>query len=608
MFRYFALAWTVGKAAHEHAARMIADRLLSQQVGWSEAFAAGGLRIFCVNDSEANECNLLRRQGGVVLGTAFEKNQSSNRLVSRRSSNFDEPVSERIVQSRGRCLIDSSWGSYVAFIHCEEQRRTWILRSPLGSLPCLTTQCNGVRLYFSFLPDCAALGVIRFSVNWNFIVGHLAKTKSADTGLDGLRELRGGVCIELGHDGGETRHTYWNPLDVARDGNIEDRNAAAAQVQATVRDCVHAWASQHDRILMRLSGGLDSSVVLSCLADAPSKPGVTSLIRFSSSSSCDERTFARLAAARAGCDLLELARDPNFPLQEILRVHVSERPQNYLTHLGISRAEDELARRRGLSAVFNGDYGDQLFFGAHSALAAADYIYHHGLRFAVFKVAWSAAQVEGCSIWEVLREALPKGLFQTRWSPARAFRRYHSLCSDSVLNERADAQEFPWFEAARYVPPGKQFQIYATTAAAGGCCSPFYESGDPQYITPLLSQPVAELCLKIATYVLTNSGWSREVQRQAFSADVPPEITWRRWKGGQDDYTFEVLRRNRSFIREMLLDGALVREGLLDRRKVEETFKERPAALIRETSRISHCLNTEVWLRLWTQSTLRAAA
>ena len=108
---------------------------------------------------------------------------------------------------------------------------------------------------------------------------------------------------------------------------------------------------------------------------------------------------------------------------------------------------------------------------------------------------------------------------------------------------------------------------------------PLGQEGDPERISPLCSQPLMELCLRIPTYVLTHAGWDRAVARRAFYDDLPPEIRNRRNKGGIEEHLRFTLEHNRGFLRELLLDGALVREGIVDRTRLADVLSGRPTRI-----------------------------
>jgi hypothetical protein len=53
------------------------------------------------------------------------------------------------------------------------------------------------------------------------------------------------------------------------------------------------------------------------------------------------------------------------------------------------------------------------------------------------------------------------------------------------------------------------------------------------------------------------------------------------------------------FVREVFMDGALVKRGILDRRKVEQTLAAQPSTGGSSLLEIFDALSIEVWLEGW---------
>jgi asparagine synthase (glutamine-hydrolysing) len=117
---------------------------------------------------------------------------------------------------------------------------------------------------------------------------------------------------------------------------------------------------------------------------------------------------------------------------------------------------------------------------------------------------------------------------------------------------------------------------------------------------PLLSQPLVELCLRIPTYVLIKNGMDRATARRAFAPDLPPEIIKRRNKGRIDQHLRDVMDANLNFVRDLLLNGRLVKEGLLNRRNLELYLtRERSPADFQYSEILQEQLCVEAWLSRW---------
>ena len=156
------------------------------------------------------------------------------------------------------------------------------------------------------------------------------------------------------------------------------------------------------------------------------------------------------------------------------------------------------------------------------------------------------------------------------------------------------------------IPLGKLWHIWQI--ATFPYDDPFAQAGDPEMIHPMMSQPLVEFCLRIPTYVHLYQGWDRAIARRAFAKDLPLQIVRRTAKGGMEQYAKAVIKRNMPFARELLLDGALVKEKIVDRSKLEAALSQSPVRTSVRPSEIDRYLSTEIWLHLWRADRYRVAA
>ncbi len=130
--------------------------------------------------------------------------------------------------------------------------------------------------------------------------------------------------------------------------------------------------------------------------------------------------------------------------------------------------------------------------------------------------------------------------------------------------------------------------------------NPLGSETDPEMVTPLFSQPLLELAMRLPVWVLTRGGWDRALARRAFQHEVPRQIITRRTKGGQEEHAKGILVRNIGFARNLLLEGRLVREQLLDREQLHSVLSSGPGRLGTGNSELFGCLSIEAWVRQWT--------
>lgn len=615
MFRYFALCWNPQDPNQETAARLVAQRLSGFSREWQLTFDMDGLMVLHAGSrAGSSETYLLTGDRGVVLGKLFA-NPTAGQGLPVSKVELDANASEAIIASAGRKLIERYWGRYVAFLRDPSSRTMWVLRDPTAGMPGFFTPFRGVTLFFSLAEDCASLNLLQFSINWPYIGASmcLPSLQTRQTGVNEITELQPGECLLVQVDGSHSTRLYWDPVRIARSNVIADTREAVRNIRHATQLCVWAWASCYPRIIHLLSGGLDSSIVLSCLRSAPAGPDVTCVNYFSTAPrEADERRFARLAATAESCKLLEYENDvTDVRLERILDFPRTARIRSRLYHVQHSRSEGQVAAHYRASAIFRGIGGDQLFCQGSTTLAVADHLHEHGLGQGFLHVALQAARRQNISFWSVLRTAIQMAWLGPPWRPARLAGEYPSAVIPAAVIAATKANEsfaHPWFQSASKLAPGKLLHIFWISNHAD-FYDPLGAPTAPERVAPLLSQPLMETCLRIPTYVHNANGRDSAVARYAFEQELPREIFLRRTKGLIDSFVIEILRNNLAFVRELLLDGLLAKERLLDRRQVEAILKDRQSALrVEAVELVMTHLNIEAWLRSWIGSGQRVAA
>jgi asparagine synthase (glutamine-hydrolysing) len=605
MFRYVALVWNDGDSTATLHARHLADRLYGHPLNFQGVLARPGLRVLCADVREgSSEPYRLHRAAGIVLGKLFYRSQvePGHFRSSAVPLELSEDESLRIAHSRGRRLVERYWGRYVAFLHDEASGSVQVLRDPSGALPCFSAMSAGVCVYFSRMEDVWRLFDRTFSINWKYVAGLLGQSalQTHLTGLNEVTQVLGGERVE--HREGRLSHEcLWSLVDIAAEASIETREEAVEAVRATTRECVHAWASSYPSMIHLLSGGVDSSIIYACLKDAPGRGHIALLNYYAPGSNSDERAYAQLVAAGGPFELIEQPRDASVSLEVLTQIEKSPMPTDYFFFLDKGRGEANLAARYDARAVVSGYGGDQLYYRSRAALAAADFLDGHRTGVGLFEVALDAARMDRVSVWKVLGQALRSAWFGHRWNVS-----HERPCpEDSIVRPEVFQEAFsdrtlihPWLRTPKRVPAGKLFHAYQLTVPA-----PFYnplgEQGDPESVTPLFSQPLLELLMRIPTWFLIEGGWDRAIARRAFERDLPQKIVTRQTKGGQEEHAKAILLRDLHIARELLLDGYLVREGLIARETAVRVLTPGPRHLSSGVVAVYDCLAAEAWVRRW---------
>jgi asparagine synthase (glutamine-hydrolysing) len=613
VFRYLALIWN---PADEHAglaALSLARQVEQGATQWSRSLDSPGLVVFCAGrHNGSSDTTPLAHSAGVVLGRVFTRTLETPESAAHVK--FNEAESSQVVASGGRRLLERNWGRYVAIVRNELTSEVWVLRDPSGAFPCWLTGCEGVHIVCSDIEDCQGLRELSFTVNWSYIASFVAHAglQIRATALNEVSEVQPGERLRFAR-GSLERSMEWDPIRIARSAPLDSHEDALAALRATTVGCVHTWAACYDGILHNLSGGLDSSIVLACLVSAPSRPRLTCLNYFSTGPYEDERRYARAMARHAGVALVEHQLDPKaVRLQELLQLRRTPRPWFYLYEIEHGRFENELAGQYGADSLFSGAGGDSVFFQARPDLAVTDYLLDHGFGVGVLHTAVDAARVSRRSIWPLLAQAVWARLFGARWDPVSMAKPLtRTVVNSEVIAaaQRDEALAHAWLVPAvtRGAPPGIMWQVLSISTPPAYYSS-FVPGPSPERTMPLLSQPLVELCLRIPTYLLIKGGRDRALARGAFARDLPTEIIRRQAKGRADQYMRNILDANLEFVRELLLDGMLVRRGILNRSALETYLtRERSPADYQYSEILQEHACTEAWLRSWLTTTSATA-
>lgn len=611
MLRYIALVFDPANAVASEQAQDIEARMRRGPGGWQPVFRCDHLVAF-IAGATSSDASLAVRIGrsGLVIGALYYARTDIEEDVPARCVPNDPSVIDALLRGGGHRLIQECWGDYVAYHTNGPHRHAWILKDPTGAHPCHYIQHHGVQVFFSCLADVIALQLRALSMRLSYLRRRLFMDGRAfSTSLHGVNRVFGGECIDIRF--AETsvavqRKQLWQPARFTQPGaRIDDSRHALRALRASLRSCAATLALQHDHLLHRLSGGIDSSVVLASLQHEQLSGRTTCYTYFNHERRSDERHWARLVANHLACAHAEYAFTPStLPLPRITDLQPTVEPCSTLIYLQRAPLERQICAEVGASVVFTGIGGDSGLCRDSVEWAAADFLHFHGPRLRVVPLSAEVARHTDLSVWEVLRSSWR--LWRGGWRQEEPFpvsERLLQLVDSDVKAEVRPGSEppHPWFESEGPVMPTLARRLSALLQARE-----FYDLSiapsewSPAVISPMLSQPFVELCLRIPSYIHCAGGRDRSLARSAFAQDLPAAVVNRRWKDRAPGFFETVLKVHRDFIREFLLEGVLARERLLSRLAIEQALS--PSAHPGQVSlvEIFNHLDLEAWARHWT--------
>ena len=500
-----------------------------------------------------------------------------------------ETGGEVAAQSTEDRLISRYYGGYVAFRRSERGVR--VLRDPSGALPCYYAETSEGFVLASDVDLLLAAGVAPPAISWPALTRfyYLRGLPMPETCLVGIEELLPGYALTIS-SGMVDQRMRWSPWDHVTEEDAHFDGSPADQLRRIARSSVDALTAPYDRLLISVSGGVDSSIVAACLAK--SGRDVRCITMFTDDPSGDERFYARALCQHLGLPLFERPyRVEEVDIDAPISPHLPRPIGRSLTQ-PYDRAHVEVAQEMNADAFVTGNGGDNVFGFSQSGAAIADLYMEEGLSLALVRTVRDICRQTESGPVAVLRAALRARRRGYRWTLGPMF------LDDGMVAALAPGDPHqPWLDAPPGTGPAKAAHV-AALLRVQQLLEPARSTFAP-VITPLISQPMLETCLAIPSWQWREGGRDRAVARDAFADALPPAVSRRRTKGGPDGFAALVMNRFRDAIRDRLLDGQLARNRVADRVALEARFRSEAPFGAEETVRLLDLLDTEAWIGSW---------
>ena len=522
--------------------------------------------------------------GGFVLGDLYHLNGSPTMDLSA----LQHLPTQRALRQH---LLDHYWGEYLLIQPDDEgDRGITLMRDPSGGIACTYSLKQGFITSDLSIPS--GLGLHHDRIDWEFVSHCLVypHMKVSRTGIADINELLPGCMLSLDGQAASTTMA-WSPWAFVSKGERQSDPVASAQtIRKVTTSVIRAMAETDRDLLLQLSGGLDSSIVGVCLADARARISCCTLV--TPLPGADERRYAGQIAERIGVELLQQSLDfesgdIDFPLPQ----H-SLRPAVWALGHAVARAMANAAAPQEIGSLISGAGGDTVFCYLRSASPAADAFREQGLA-ASWRAIIDLSRLHGCTLAKAARLTLRKLYLP----PKPPYKADYSLLARANLAPPLE-ELHPWFNAPTNALPGDRERIFDLTASQLFPDSTLQIDPDHRRVRmPLLSQPVMEACLRVPSWMWISGGQNRAVARAAFAGQIPQDVLNRRSKGTFMNYTSAVYCRNKATIRRFLLDGCLQSHGLLDQHELNVFLDSQRPARDRSFMRIFTLCMIENWAR-----------
>jgi asparagine synthase (glutamine-hydrolysing) len=552
--------------------------LILHDLGLQRRFSSPAISVFTSADTPVASLP----GGGILIGYLFSQDgiPYTGRPQSSGCSSAEEMQ---------RYFLENCWGEYVLVQSpSEDEQSLMVTRDPSGGVPCVYAVGESSGFITSDISLATSLSLYHRQIDWDFIAQCLTypHIKSGRTGLIGVKELLPGSSLQL-RGAKVATEAAWSPWNfVCTDVRQKDVQTAAAAIREAVSTVVRTWASTDESILLELSGGIDSSIVGTCLRETPARVVCCTLV--TAVPGADERQYAQLIADYLHTELCVEELPFERAQFEFALPDDSVTPRIGPLQHAIDQTMADAGERYGVKSFFSGGGGDTVFCFLKGAAPAADAFREFGLAAGITAIR-DLSELHQCTFWKAGRLTLRKLLRSPKTLP--------KANSTFVASKTApEPPQHPWFDVKSDALPGDRERIF-DLAGTQIFMDAVPRRSKRRLRMPLLSQPVMEACLRAPSWMWIAEGRNRAVARLAFADRLPRAILSRRSKGTFMGYLGSAYRRSKNQMEDFLLGGQLEAHDLLDTGELRRYFASDHPSDARVFTRIFDLCMIENWAR-----------
>ena len=374
---------------------------------------------------------------------------------------------------------------------------------------------------------------------------------------------------------------------------------AAPHLRHLVDEAVQSALPPHGRVLCELSGGLDSTTVLSTAVKFDPAVQALSITRSSHTAGDDDR-YSREAAAVLGIRRHAIDAD-RFPHFSALADRFAAEPGGE-SHVAVNRAYDEVLVDEAIDVVLTGDPGDVVFgYGGLAPAHLADPLFRFRPLAAVRAArAWAAhADVDRPWTHLFVHHALD-GAWRHRQGRSLVGDA-HAAIPDWVspgLLQRTGVTAATGAQAApRVSAPGQQYlweSIYGIAAQVTDCTR---LSAPAEVRHPLFHRPLVEFMIGLDSDLRHGAAGDRVLQRHALADRLPSSVRTRTTKGSSQQARERALVANETWYRSLTANPRLVDRGWVEPRLWRQQIDRVRLGLYGRRPNLDIAILTEFWLR-----------
>jgi asparagine synthase (glutamine-hydrolysing) len=562
----------------------------------------------------------------VFNGEIYNFQELREQLIKRGHafrSFTDTEVIVHLYEEFGVECLSRLRGMFAFAIWDDRRKSLFCARDRVGIKPLYYADTGKAFIFGSEIKALLADQDISREINLQAIDNFLAYSyvPGADTLFKSIRKLEPGYYVLL-QDGKTVQKQYWD-LRFTEPSRWNSMEEACEALRSLLKTTVNQHMISDVPVGMLLSGGVDSTVVLSCAVEETQKTIQTFTVGFDGAGFADERPYAKLAAERFGAEhhaiTISSGEFSGFMGDYVYHMEepVYEAPAVALHYVS------KLARQY-VKVVLSGEGGDEAFGGYHNyrnllLLEKTKSILGPSGSSALSAVLRMAGGIKGFQKFKkyapLLRTPLDSYYFSRRSSPFSFFcrtkaefytpqmlagvdsRRAGDICRGLFGKVSAEhyLNQMLYVDTKTWLPDDLLVKADKMTMA-----------NSLELRVPLLDHKVLEFAASLPPEFKVKCLATKRILKKAYSDRIPAPIIKRK-KVGFPVPIAQWLRSDlKEFVRDNLLSARALNRGYFKKnavvRLLDECFQGRPV-----TTEVFSLLALEIWHQKFLDPGLSAA-
>jgi len=521
----------------------------------------------------------------VFNGEIYNFRELRNELL-RRGHTFkthtDTEVIVHLYEDYGEAFVSKLRGMFAIALWDKTSETLILARDRVGIKPLYYFMNDDCLLFGSEIKSILAANVVPREIDLKGLRLLLAYyyIPGEDTLLKGVKKLLPGHCLTV-RSGKCVDREYWDLSFSLPQNNITIHEAEERLVQI-IRQSVHDHMISDVPVGFLLSGGVDSTALLSFAVEETGKQISTFTIGFEGASFADERYYARIAADKFGTDHYDLSITAN-EFRKVLPDYVWHMEEPVCEPPGIALYYVSKLAKDHVKVLISGEGGDEAFAGYQNY---RNLVWLENIK----KIAgplkpvlgqFSSLLTQGETLGrfnqygQLMRMEFQEYYLGRASTPFTLFNRNaNNLYDSSISNSSADLDQYRktlfaniknldllnqmlYIDSKTWLPDDLLVKADRMTMA-----------NSIELRVPFLDHTVLEYAASLPTEFKLKGSTTKYILKKAFEGRIPHEILYRKKTGFPVPYEHWLANDLKEYVHDLLLDERTLNRGYFQREAI----------------------------------------